>query len=238
MIIAILAGGLATRLKSLTHATPKSMLPVAGEPFIGHQLKLLAGAGIGRVHLCLGHLSDQILEYVGDGRRFGVEISFTKEGSRLLGTAGALALARPYLGDFFGVMYGDSYLPVPFLRLASEARRMGTPGVMTVWRNENRFDRSNLVVADGRVMTYSADREDPVRYDWIDYGLSFLHGDLLAGIPTDRPSALSVLWSSLVRGQQLGALPVKDRFYEIGSLKGYEELCSMAAEGGLPRSHE
>jgi len=238
MIMAILAGGLATRLGSLTRTIPKSMLPVAGEPFIGHQLRLLSGSGIKRVHLCLGHLCEPIREYVGEGNQFGVEVTYTLEGSRLMGTGGALALARPYLGDFFGVMYGDSYLPVPFARLAEHARQTGTLGVMTVWRNENRFDRSNLVVEEGLVKIYSADRSDPVCYEWIDYGLSFLHGQTLSRIPLDQPVPLSVLWKSLAQEKQLAALTVKDRFYEMGSVNGYQELCSMAEQGGLPNYHE
>ena len=238
MIIAILAGGLATRLGSLTRAIPKSMLPVAGEPFIGHQLRLLSAAGIDRAHLCLGHLCEPIQDYVGNGHQFGLEVTATLEGSTLMGTGGALALAGPFLGDFFGVMYGDSYLPVPFAGLATQARAAGTAGVMTVWRNENRFDRSNLVVEEGRVREYSADRSDPRCYEWIDYGLSFLSKQTLSRIPTDRPSSLSLLWQSLVQESQLAALPVKDRFYEIGSVNGYQEFCSMANNGGLPHYHE
>ena len=235
MIIAILAGGLATRLGSLTKAIPKSMLPVAGEPFLGHQLRQLASTGITRVHLCLGYLCEPILDYVGDGRRFGVEVTSTLEGATLMGTGGALALARPFLGDFFGVMYGDSYLPVDVSRLADQARQIGTTGVMTVWHNRNRHDRSNLTVDGGRVTFYSADRTDPTRYDWIDYGLSFLKSQALERIPVDRPSPLSVLWKSLVDENQLAALTVTGRFYEIGSVTGYQELHSLAEEGGLPR---
>lgn len=238
MMMVILAGGLATRMGELTSSIPKYMLPVAGEPFAGHHLRLLAQGGVNRVHLCLGHLSQSVLDYVGDGRQFGLEITHTVEGETLMGTGGALAVARPYLDDFFGVMYGDSYLPVPFSRLADRARQLGTRGVMTVWRNENRFDRSNLVVQDGRIKTYSADRADPFRYDWIDFGLSFLRRETLDRIPKDRPSSLAVLWESLVREEQLAALPVTDRFYEIGSVQGYEELCAMAVKGGLPRYHE
>lgn len=238
MMMAILAGGLASRMGALTGSVPKYMLPVGGEPFAAHQLRLLARGGVDRVHLCLGHLSESILEYVGDGRRFGVSITSTVEKGQLLGTAGALALARDALGDYFGVMYGDSYLPVPFARLVEEARRLGTTGVMTVWRNENRFDRSNLVVSGGKVEAYSNDRQDPRSYAWIDYGLSFLHAEAIRDVPGDRPTPLSSVWKTLVSRDQLGALPVDNRFYEIGSRAGYAELCAMAQGEGLPVHHE
>lgn len=236
MMVAILAGGLATRLGELTRAVPKSMLPVGGEPFIAHQLRGLQRAGVTRVHLCLGHLCDSILDFVGDGSRFGLTITSSREERELLGTGGALALAKPCLDDFFGVLYGDSYLPVPVAALAKQARRLGTPAVMTVWRNLNRFDRSNLVVSEKerRVTVYSADRTDPVRYEWIDYGLSFLRREVVDILVPGKPASLAVVWGRLVAEGQLGALPVNGRFYEIGSVAGYEELNAMAREGALP----
>lgn len=235
MIVAVLAGGLATRLGDLTRSVPKSMLPVGGEPFIAHQLRLLGRSGVRRVHLCVGHLCDPILDFVGDGSRFGLAITSTQEGQVLMGTGGALRLAKPFLGDFFGVMYGDSYLPVPVGALATRALKLGTRGVMTVWDNHNQYDRSNLVVESDRVTVYSAERSDPVAYEWIDYGLSFLSHKALDILPHDRPAPLSMVWRSLVEQGELGAISVPQRFYEIGSVKGYEELCALAGAGKLPQ---
>src|SRR5438128_2387245 len=99
--VAILAGGLATRLRSVTSTIPKAMVSVAGEPFIAHQLRLLQSRGASRAVLCLGHLGKQVCDFVGDGRRFGVDVEYSFDGEALVGTGGALRKALPFLGDVF-----------------------------------------------------------------------------------------------------------------------------------------
>jgi len=234
MIMAILAGGLATRLGTLTQAVPKSMLPVAGEPFIGHQLRLLARNGFDKVHICLGHLGSMVSDYVGDGSMFGVSVTYSSEGERLLGTAGALALARNMLGDRFGVMYGDSYLPVSYDIIGKRFQDSSCAGMMTVWHNFGKLDRSNVIVSNDRVCYYSASAEDRTQCEWIDYGLSFLRSEVLADLPTDRATPLSHIWQQLVARAELEACPVEGRFYEIGSLQGYEELKRLAEQKEMP----
>jgi MurNAc alpha-1-phosphate uridylyltransferase len=236
MIIAILAGGLATRLGDLSSSTPKSLLPVAGKPFIGHQLDILSRNGITAVHLCLGHMGDQVADYVGDGGQFGVDITMTFEQEQLLGTAGALALAAPHLGDRFGVLYGDSFLPVKYDAICRAFVERSTPAMMTVWKNGNAFDRSNLVVDNGTVTAYSADRQDTAAYEWIDYGLSFMTSEIIEKIPGDKPTPLSAVWQELVSKRSLAAHVVESRFYEIGSPAGYLELCDLAEQGGMPET--
>src|ERR1700677_1804240 len=114
LTVAILAGGLATRLRPITEKIPKALAPVAGEPFFAHQLRLLHSRGLRRAVLCVGYLGEMIEEEFGDGGAFGVELRYSFDGPRLLGTGGALLRALPVLGDPFFVLYGDSYLPVDF----------------------------------------------------------------------------------------------------------------------------
>lgn len=112
--IAILAGGLATRLRPVTTTIPKSMIEVAGKPFIAHQLELVKRNNIENVVICASFLGEQIEEYLGDGKSFDLNIQYSFDGDELLGTGGALKKSLNILGDSFFVMYGDSYLSTDF----------------------------------------------------------------------------------------------------------------------------
>src|SRR4051812_20102911 len=107
--IAILAGGLATRLRPITETIPKALVEIAGEPFLAHQLRLLRGNGYERIVMCAGYRGEMIRDFAGDGGAFGLHIDYSFDGPTLLGTAGAIARALPMLGDAFSVIYGDSY---------------------------------------------------------------------------------------------------------------------------------
>src|SRR3990167_11349183 len=113
--VVILAGGLATRLHPVTHTIPKSLVEVNGEPFVAHQLRLLKRNGFNKVIMCIGHLGQNVIEFVGDGSCFGLHVSYSLDGQTLLGTAGAIKKALPLLEKYFFVLYGDSYLPCDYL---------------------------------------------------------------------------------------------------------------------------
>ncbi|HMG21378.1 MAG TPA: sugar phosphate nucleotidyltransferase, partial [Kofleriaceae bacterium] len=148
--VAILAGGLATRLGPITRAVPKALLDVAGKPFVVHQLALLRAAGIRRVVLCVAHLADQIEAVLGDGRDHGVEIAYSSDGDQLLGTGGALRRALPLLGDRFLVLYGDSYLTCDYAAIARAFVASGKLGLMTVFENHGQYDASNVRFRGGQ----------------------------------------------------------------------------------------
>ncbi len=118
LTVAILAGGLATRLRPITESVPKSLLEVNGEPFAKHQLRLLRAKGFKRVVICVGHLGTLVQRVIGDGSALGLEIDYSFDGPVLLGTAGAIRNALPKLGEAFFVMYGDSYLPCDYAAIA------------------------------------------------------------------------------------------------------------------------
>ena len=217
--VAILAGGRATRLGSLTQTLPKALLPVAGRPFIHWQLALLAQQGVTRVVLCAGHLGEQIQAAVGDGSGFGVSVRYSFDGEALLGTGGALKHALPLLGTAFFVLYGDSYLPCSFPAVQAAYEASAVPGLMTVFCNENRWEKSNVLFRDGRVVEYDKHSPGPhMRH--VDYGLSILSTRALQETPTNTEFDLADLYGELATRGELAALPVAERFYEIGSIAG------------------
>ncbi|MCS7337034.1 MAG: nucleotidyltransferase family protein [Verrucomicrobiae bacterium] len=228
--VAILAGGLGTRLRPLTEKLPKSLLPVAGRPFLAHQLELLRARGIERVVLCVGHMGELIRREFGDGSAYGVRISYSFDGPRLLGTGGAIKRALPLLGPEFFVLYGDSYLPIPFAPVVEFFRRSGKLACMTVYRNEDRYDTSNVVFRDGEVLVYDKKRKLPEMH-YIDYGLSVFKAAAFEPFPADAPFDLAEVLIKLVETRQLAGYEVHERFYEIGSPAGLAELEQFLGAG-------
>ena len=221
--VAILAGGLATRLRPITEKIPKSLIPVAGRPFLAHQLELLRARGIRRAVLCVGHLGEMIQRDFGDGGAWGIRLDYSFDGPKLLGTGGALKQALPQLGGEFFVLYGDSYLPVEYGPIAEFFRRSGKAGCLTVYHNEGRYDTSNVEFRDGEIVVYDKrNRRPEMRH--IDYGLSLFKASVFAAWASGQPFDLAEVMGKLVREKQLAGYEVHERFYEIGSPSGLEEL--------------
>lgn len=220
--VALLAGGLATRLRPITESIPKAMVEVAGRPFIEHQLALLRRNGIRRVVLCLGYLGEQIERYLGDGAAFGMELRYSHDGGRLLGTGGALRRALPLLSEVFWVLYGDSYMDIDYRAVFAHFAAGHAKGLMTVIQNEDRWDRSNVVFREGRLVCYSKRAPTP-EMKHIDYGVSVLTRAALASLPDGEPSDLADLLHDMAANGQLMGHEVTRRFYEIGSPRGLEE---------------
>ncbi len=220
--VAILAGGLATRLRPLTETIPKCLVEVAGRPFAHWQLALLRDRGVRDVTFCLGHLGEQVEAEVGDGSRFGLRARYSYDGDRLLGTGGALRKALGQLGDPFFVLYGDSYLPIDLGAVQRSYEKSGRPALMTVLHNRDRWDRSNVVYRDGQVLEYDKRTHRP-EMEYIDYGLGVLSGQLLGHRPARAPFELSDLYHALSLSGDLAGHEVHERFYEIGSHQGLRE---------------
>lgn len=234
MQIAILAGGLATRLHPLTERIPKSMVEIKGKPFLQYQIELLRYNDVRDVVLCVGHLAEQIKDYFGDGRHFGVNITYSDEGERRLGTAGALKFAEDLLADEFFVLFGDSYLLLDYRVIMEYFLARDELGLMVVYRNENRYDSSDVLVEDGFVTAHNKENALPGMV-YINEGLSVLRKQALGIIPPDRQLSLQAFFQKLIAQKQLLALETKQRFYEIGSLAGLQEFERLVAEGGVPR---
>jgi NDP-sugar pyrophosphorylase family protein len=220
--VAILAGGLATRLRPVTERIPKALVEVAGRPFLAWQLELLRGSGVRKVVLCLGHLGEQVEALVGDGSRFGLEVACVHDGPTLLGTGGALRRALAALGRRFLVLYGDSWLECDYAAVAAAFEASAKLGLMTVYRNDGRFDASNVLFRDGRILRYDKARRTPDMAH-IDWGLGALDAEAFAPYPPDAPLDLATVYADLLARGQLAALEVQQRFWEIGSPQGLEE---------------
>ena len=224
--LALLAGGLSTRLRTLTETVPKSMVPVAGEPFIASQLRWLASQGIGRVVICCGYMGEQIEDYAGDGAAFGCAVTYSYDGQPLKGTGGAVKKALPQLGNPFFLMYGDSYLPIAFRPVYESFVRRGRLGLMTVFHNENRWDTSNVEFEQGAIRNYDKSNITP-RMQYIDYGLGILTPAAFAPWQDDEVFDLSLVYGRLVKTGQLSGHEVTQRFYEIGTPRGLKETDGM-----------
>lgn len=220
--IAILAGGLATRLQPITETVPKSLIKVAGRPFIYHQLDWFREEGIDRVVLCVGYLGEQIVDAVGDGAAFGLSVEYSFDGDKLLGTGGALKKAIPMLGKTFFVLYGDSYLQCSFSDVQTAFEVAGKPALMTVFRNEGRWDRSNAVFNDARLVKFDKRKPDP-EMQYIDYGLSVIDANAFSSYGLDEVLDLADMFSALSARGQLAGYEVSKRFYEMGSRAGLRE---------------
>ena len=224
--VAILAGGLATRLRPATDKIPKALMRVAGEPFLVHQLRLLHSKRFRNIVLCVGYLGDIIEATIGDGKRLGLQIDYSSDGPTLLGTGGALKHAISKLGKQFLVLYGDSYMPVDYAAVVEAFVRSEKPALMTVFENEGRWDASNVWFETEEIFRYDKkNRTSVMRH--IDYGISVLTAGVIAGFPDNVPFDLADLYSRLVSEKQMAAYEVKQRFYDIGSAECLAELDAL-----------
>jgi NDP-sugar pyrophosphorylase family protein len=226
-VVAILAGGMATRLGALAASVPKSMIEVAGEPFISHQLRELSRQDFREVVLCTGHLGKMIEDFVADGSAFGCRVRYSLDGERPLGTGGALRQALPLPGESFMVMYGDSYLRAPLRPIWKHFVDSGKSALMTVFRNENRWGRSNVEFRDGEIQSYDKSGPSP-SMQHIDYGAGCLRAEALSAFaPAGGPFDLAAFFAAQLERRQLAAYEVTERFYEIGSPAGLAETDAL-----------
>jgi NDP-sugar pyrophosphorylase family protein len=234
----ILAGGLGTRLYPLTHSIPKALVPICGKPFAAYQLSWLANQGVDEVVYCIGHLGGQIVDFVGDGAAWGLRVRYVDEGEHLKGTGGAvrLALDAGCLEDAFFVLYGDSFLPIDYRSVFEGFAASGRPALMTVLRNENRWDRSNVIYKPPMVALYDKACDATTRQAMahIDYGLLVLSKSLVESrIPAGAACDLADILRDLSRAGELAGYEVVERFYEIGSTEGIDDFSRYVGQRGL-----
>ncbi|MFZ5895311.1 MAG: NTP transferase domain-containing protein [Myxococcota bacterium] len=229
--LAILAGGLATRLGERARNIPKSLVPVHGRPFIAWQLERIKACGFDHVVLCVGHLGAALRDFVGSGSSFGVKVSYSDDGDSPLGTGGALLKALPLLSDSFVVTYGDSYLPFDYRAPLTDLRlHPDAEGCLAVYRNQDRWDRSNTCVRGEHVVAYRKGANDPA-FDYIDYGALALRAESVRGHTKECPFGLETLQTELAAAGTLRAFVSCERFYEVGSEQGIREFSAYIARG-------
>jgi len=222
--VVILSGGLATRMRPVTEKIPKSMIDVAGRPFIEWQLAMLSNQGIKNVFLCVGYLGEMIEDCVGDGARYGLNVTYSYDGDKLLGTGGAIKKIEKLLPDAFFILYGDSYLELSYRSIEEVFLASDKQGLMTVYENHDLLDSSNVFFQNGVLENYSKKNKTPDMCH-IDYGLGILQKNVLQDFPKDHAFDLADVYETLVKNNQLLGYEVFNRFYEIGSPSGLSELC-------------
>jgi NDP-sugar pyrophosphorylase family protein len=232
--VAILAGGLATRLRPITERIPKSLIDVAGRPFAEHQIELLRRNGISDIVFLVGHLGELVEQALGDGSRWGVRVRYVFDGPTQLGTGGALRAALPALGESFLVLYGDSYLDCDYGAIERAFAGSGRSALMTVCENDDRWDRSNVLFRDGRIMAYDKQgRTAGMRH--IDYGLGAFRASVFSVREAGEPFDLAAVYQDLLARGDLAGYDVGGRFYEIGSPGGLEETRDYLSARGHSR---
>ena len=224
--IAVLAGGLATRLGSLTKDLPKCLIEISGKPFVDWQIELLRSAGYVKLVFCISYKSELVQNYLGDGSKWGVSIEYSLDGETQLGTGGAIKKALPLLGERFAVIYGDSYLPIDYQAVEESFLESNAPALMTVFENNNNLDQSNVQFEQGQLLDYKKESLNPKMHH-IDYGLTYFQSSVFADYPDNSLFDLSEVSSDLSELAKLSGFEVFQRFYEIGSVSGIAELSRL-----------
>lgn len=220
--VAILSGGLATRLGLVTKTIPKALVPINGVPFVSHQLKRLKEQGVSKVVICVGHLGELIKAEVGDGEKFGLQILYSSDGDTLLGTGGAIKKATSLLGDTFFIMYGDSFLTINMLLVQQAFVNSKSRAMMVVFKNKNKIEQSNVVLHKNIISEYNK-TEKNYKMEYIDYGLSVVSREVFSEYPEQVKIDLGDIFYKLSIGRKLAGFETGERFYEIGSIDGIKE---------------
>jgi len=220
--VAILAGGLATRLGTITSRMPKSLVDVGGRPFAAHQIDLLRSHGLTDIVFLVGHMGEMVRDVLGDGSRLGVRLRYVFDGPQRLGTGGAVRQAAAQLGDAFFVLYGDSYLECDYTAVEHAFVSGGKSGLMTVYRNDVLWDCSNVLFSDGQILQYDKLHRTPAMRH-IDYGLGAFRRSAFAWAVDTQAFDLVHVYQRLLAAGDLAGFEVRERFYEIGSPEGLEE---------------
>ena len=228
--VAILAGGLAKRLKKNTFNKPKALIDIAGKPFISRQLSYLSNQNIKDIVICTAHLGNQIKDYVGDGSKYNLKVSYSDDGDKLLGTGGSLKKASRILGENFFILYGDSFLPINFSLVEKAYFRQKKPALMTVFKNNDHGDKSNVYFKNKCVLYNKKNPQKNMNY--IDYGLNVVKGSIFYNFPTNKMFDLSDVFEDLSNKSLLAGLEIYDRFYEIGSINGLNDTIDFFKKMG------
>jgi NDP-sugar pyrophosphorylase family protein len=213
----------------------KAMVLVDGKPFLEYEIEVLKRGSVNDFVICVGYRRELIRDYFGNGQRWRVDIKYSDDGDKLLGTAGSLKNAANLLSDRFFITYGDAY---PILDLKSAEKSFlesGKLALMVVYRNSNQYGRSNTVVNNGLVTFYSKTEHSP-GMTYVEFGVTMMQKKVLELIPNEYPVDLEVLYRRIISMKQMAAFEVGQRIYDIGSPEGLAEFRQLVASGkiGLP----
>ncbi len=226
MQVVVLMGGLGTRLKEYTKNCPKSMVEVEGKPFFDYQLNLMVKQGFKKFLFLVGFGGEQIEDYYGDGAELKISITYCYDGERLLGTGGAIRRAYHLLEEEFMVIYGDSFMDIDYeetIYRFALGKEEGKESLMTVLRNKNLFDKSNVLIKEGTLLLY--DKHNPIpEMEYIDYGICLYLKKLWRDYEDGEAFDISKIQKEQSILGKMAVHIVTKRFYEIGSQKSLEEF--------------
>ena len=228
--VAILAGGLGTRLGKKALNKAKVLIDVAGKPFISRQLNYLSDQGIKDIVICVGHLGNQIKNYIGNGSKYNLNVSYSDDSDQLLGTGGSIKKACQILGEHFFILYGDSFLPVNFSLVEKAYFQEKKPALMTVLKNKERWDKSNAYFKD-KCVKYNK-KKPQKNMDYIDYGLNIVKNSIFSDFPSNEVFDLADVFENLSNKSLLAGFEIYDRFYEIGSINGLNDTIEFFKKNG------
>jgi NDP-sugar pyrophosphorylase family protein len=220
----ILAGGRGVRLRPLTDMVPKPMIEIKGKPFLGYQLELLKKSKISEILLCVGYLKEKIMDYFGDGSKFGLKIDYSLE-DYFLGTGGALKIAKDLLSETFLLLYGDSYLPIDYTELINACPHGDDAGLVVCYDNKTKIANNNIYLdCSGLIRRY--DKRHPDRdMNYVEAGVAILKKEILGMIPEGKAVSLEEeIFPALIKQGRLKGYPTSQRYYDIGTLEGLKEI--------------
>ncbi len=234
--ILILVGGLGKRLGDASKDKPKCMVDIGGEPFINHQLRLLAGKGAHEIVLLTGHLGDQIREQVGDGKQFGLNVSYSDDGKKALGTGGAVEKVAKTLNDTVAVLYGDTYLDIPMAAVCQRFQKCAQPALMTLLENHEviRRQESNVEYDRSKTLVKAYNKEKPSeKMRHIDYGLSFFNADIFKQSKQKGAYDLAETFKELAKSERLAGYEVQNRYYDVNTPENLIETRAYLSQNNL-----
>ena len=212
----ILCGGMGTRVSKHTKKIPKCLININGKPFLYYQLKYLKKNKINNVLLSAGYMAGKIKKYIKNIKFIDVKIN--ADGKKLLGTGGAILKSLHLLKPNFYVIYGDSYLNFKLTKLRDN-KNFPT---MAIYKNNNKFDKSNVKLGSGRKIIYFKNKKKKLQY--IDYGAAYLNKKIFKNKMKYSKFDLADLYEKISKRNMLNGYKVSKRFYEIGSYNGINDL--------------
>lgn len=217
----ILAGGYGTRLKPFTNTNPKPMYPFEGKPFLEYLISQVKSFGINDIVLLLGYLPEKVMDYLGDGSNWGVNIKYSitpveyETGQRLKGAANLIE-------DEFLLMYCDNYCPIDFSKLKEIHSRSGALLTFTAYRNLEGYTKNNLLITkDGLVKAYDKKRLTP-NLQGVDIGYALVKKSVFSLLPEENHNFEAVVYPALVEQQKLYTMITDHRYYSVGSWERIE----------------
>ncbi len=240
--VVIVAGGLAKRMRPMTEDIPKCLVELDGKPLIQHQIEFFRNMGYKDFVFCVAHLADKVKEYFKDGSSFGVNIEYSEEGDRLLGTAGAVKLIQPKVRDTIIIYYGDNLTTENFDDVLEFHRKVGSDFTIVVRELPAEHISSSIITMDRnkriKVFTEKPSPEEFKKFKdekiYINNGIYVMESKVFEEIPENGKCdfAKDVIPKLLEKKMRLYGYASNKFFREMGRVEKYEKFKLEIAKKG------